>query len=130
MLQIIPMEDKDREEAISRATEGAGADARVLVMTDGETELGYAVAAVRKKTLVLYGFSVSGRTDFTGEKPDMETVFILDTLMRSAASFGEVNGAKKIETAFPDFFDFFKLRGFTVLETHAETPMSTIVRYE
>ena len=47
------MEDKDREEAISRATEGAGADARVLVMTDGETELGYAVAAVREKTLVL-----------------------------------------------------------------------------
>ena len=130
MLQIVPMQEKDREEAICRKTEGAGADARVLVMTDGDAELGYAVAAVQDETLVLYGFSVSGRTDFTQEKPDMETVIILDTLMRSAASFGETNGANRIRTAFPDFFDFFKLRGFAVEETHAETPMSTIVHYE
>lgn len=124
------MQEKDREEAISRKTEGAGADARVLVMTDGEEELGYAVVGIQNGTLLIYGFSVSGRTDFAGEKPDMETVFVLDTLMRAAASFGETNGADKIETTFPDFFGFFKLRGFTVLESHAETPMSTIVRYE
>ena len=39
-------------------------------------------------------------------------------------------GAGEIVTAFPDFFDFFKARGFAADDTHAFTPMSTIVRYE
>ena len=50
--------------------------------------------------------------------------------MRSAASWGEDHGAEAIATCFPDFFGFFKARGFTVDEEHAFTPMSTIVRYE
>ena len=50
--------------------------------------------------------------------------------MRSAASWGEDHGAEAIATCFPDFFSFFKARGFTVDEEHAFTPMSTIVRYE
>ena len=50
--------------------------------------------------------------------------------MRSAASYGENFGADRIETAFPDFFGFFKARGFDCDETHAFTPLSTIVRYE
>ena len=67
--------------------------------------------------------------DFT-QPPQGETLFILDTLMRSAASWGEDHGAEAIATCFPDFFGFFKARGFTVDEEHAFTPMSTIVRYE
>ena len=42
----------------------------------------------------------------------------------------EFDGADAIATCFPDFFGFFKARGFTVDEEHAFTPMSTIVRYE
>ena len=98
-------------------------------MTDGADELGLVVAGVRERTLVVYGFSVAGRTDFTAEKPDAETVFILDTLLRSAASFGEVNGADRIRTTFPDFYDFFRLRGFEAAESHMEAPMSAIVHY-
>lgn len=124
------MQERDREEAICRETPGADAEARVLMMTDGETELGYTVVGVRENTLTIYGFCVNGRSDFSAEQPDFEAVFILDTLMRSAASYGETNGADKIETTFPDFFDFFKKRGFTVLESSVETPMSTIVHYE
>lgn len=124
------MQEKEKEKAICRETAGAGDNARVLVMTDGGEALGYVVVGIENGTLRIYGFCASGRTDFTQEKPDMETVFVLDTLLRSAASFGEVNGADRIETAFPDFFDFFKLRGFTVLEARVEAPMSVIVRYE
>ena len=113
------MEERDREAAVLRETPGADAEARVLVMTDG----------ARERTLVVYGFSVAGRTDFTAEKPDAETVFILDTLLRSAASFGEVNGADRIRTTFPDFYDFFRLRGFEAAESHMEAPMSAIVHY-
>ena len=111
------MEEKDREKAILRATAGAGAEARVLVMTD------------RADALVVYGFSLGGRTDFAAEKPDAETVFVLDTLLRAAASFGEVHGARRIRTAFPDFSDFFRLRGFEALEQYAEAPMEAIVHY-
>ena len=129
MLQIVPMEERDREAAVLRETPGADAEARVLVMTDGADELGLVVAGVRERTLVVYGFSVAGRTDFTAEMPDAETVFILDTLLRSAASFGEVNGADRIRTTFPDFYDFFRLRGFEAAESHMEAPMSAIVHY-
>ena len=66
---------------------------------------------------------------FAAEKPDAETVFVLDTLLRAAASFGEVHGARRIRTAFPDFYDFFRLRGFEALEQYAEAPMEAIVHY-
>ena len=71
----------------------------------------------------------AGEYDFS-RKPQGEEAFILDTLLRSAASWGENFGAGEIVTAFPDFFDFFKARGFAADDTHAFTPMSTIVRYE
>ena len=130
MLQIVPMAEKTEEAALLAKTEGAPDNGRVLVMTDGEETLGYVVVALEDDTLVFYGFSVSGQTDFTKAKPDPMTTFVLDTLMRSAASFGETNGMNHIRTAFPDFFDFFKQRGFAVAEDHAEAPMSLIVHYE
>ena len=130
MLQIVPMAEKTEEAALLAKTEGAPDSGRVLVMTDSEETLGYVVVALEDDTLVFYGFSVSGQTDFTKAKPDPMTGFVLDTLMRSAASFGETNGMNHIRTAFPDFFDFFKQRGFTVAEDHAEAPMSLIVHYE
>ena len=123
------MAEKTEEAALLAKTEGAPDNGRVLVMTDGEETLGYVVVALEDDTLVFYGFSVSGQTDFTKAKPDPMTTFVLDTLMRSAASFGETNGMNHIRTAFPDFFDFFKQRGFAVAEDHAEAPMSLIVHY-
>ena len=50
--------------------------------------------------------------------------------MRAAASYGENFGANQIVTDFPDFFQFFKLRWFQTDDSHAFTPMSTIVKYE
>ena len=86
------MAEKTEEAALLAKTEGAPDNGRVLVMTDGEETLGYVVVALEDDTLVFYGFSVSGQTDFTKAKPDPMTTFVLDTLMRSAASFGETNG--------------------------------------
>ena len=112
-----------------RAIPGAGAEARALEMTDGADALGFVAAGLEGDALVVYGFSVGGRTDFSAEKPDAGTVFVLDALLRAAASFGEVHGARRIRTAFPDFYDFFRLRGFETDAAHAETPMETIVHY-
>lgn len=122
---------KNRRAALLAKTEGAPDNGHVLVMTDSEETLGYVVVALEDDTLVFSRpLPVSGQTDFTKAKPDPMTTFVLDTLMRSAASFGETNGMNHIRTAFPDFFDFFKQRGFAVAEDHAEAPMSLIVHYE
>lgn len=125
MIQVKAMEDREEEQKL---LEGAGVEGRVLLMKDRGEPVGFVVVSLEDTTLHLVKLSVKGY-DFT-EKLQSEEMFILDTLMRSAASYGEDHGADKIVTDFPDFFDFFRLRGFDVDETHAFTPMSTIVRYE
>ena len=59
------MAEKTEEAALLAKTEGAPDNGRVLVMTDGEETLGYVVVALEDDTLVFYGFSVSGQTDFS-----------------------------------------------------------------
>lgn len=122
------MADREREKELLAAVEGAGPEARVLAMTDREEELGTVAVELRDGTLHILQMR-AGEYDFS-RKPQGEEAFILDTLLRSAASWGENFGAGEIVTAFPDFFDFFKARGFAADDTHAFTPMSTIVRYE
>ena len=122
------MADREREKELLAAVEGAGPEARVLAMTDREEELGTVAVELRDGALHILQMR-AGEYDFS-RKPQGEEAFILDTLLRSAASWGENFGAGEIVTAFPDFFDFFKARGFASDDTHAFTPMSTIVRYE
>lgn len=122
------MADREREKELLAAVEGAGPEARVLAMTDRGEELGTVAVELREGTLHILRMR-AGEYDFS-RKPQGEEAFILDTLLRSAASWGENFGAGEIVTAFPDFFDFFKARGFAADDTHAFTPMSTIVRYE
>lgn len=128
MIEILPMEDRERERAILEETEGAGPGARVLAMCERGNTLGTAAVELEDGVLRILSLRAQGY-DFS-EAPKGETLFILDSLMRSAASYGENFGADRIETAFPDFFGFFRARGFDSDETHAFTPMSTIVRYE
>lgn len=128
MIEILPMADREREKELLAAVEGAGPEARVLAMTDRGEELGTVAVELREGTLHILQMR-AGEYDFS-RKPQGEEAFILDTLLRSAASWGENFGAGEIVTAFPDFFDFFKARGFSADDTHAFTPMSTIVRYE
>ena len=122
------MVDREREKELLAAVEGAGPEARVLAMTDRGEELGTVAVELRDGTLHILQMR-AGEYDFS-RKPQGEEAFILDTLLRSAASWGENFGAGEIVTAFPDFFDFFKARGFASDDSHAFTPMSTIVRYE
>ena len=77
MLQIVPMAEKTEEAALLAKTEGAPDNGRVLVMTDSEETLGYVVVALEDDTLVFYGFSVSGQTDFTKAKPDPMNTYAL-----------------------------------------------------
>lgn len=108
--------------------ETAGENARILAMTERGNLLGWVAVEVEEKVLRILKLS-AGEYDFASP-PAGETNFILDTLVRSAASYGEDKGANFIETAFSDFHRFFAARGFSVGETNVSTPMSTIVKYE
>lgn len=122
------MEDRAREAERLRAL-GVAEDARLLLMTECGEELGYAAVRLEGETLYLLKFGTGSGADLLAAAPDAEGAFLLDTLMRSAASFGEVHGAGRIETVFPDRFGFFAQRGFVVEQDHAEAPMSLIVHY-
>lgn len=128
MIEILPMEDRDSERAILEEIGCCRPGARVLAMTERGAALGTAALELDGDVLRILRLTAEGY-DFTSA-PKGETLFILDSLMRSAASYGETFGANHIETTFPDFFGFFKARGFDTDDSHAFTPMSTIVKYE
>ena len=75
------MENREEERNLLDA---AGIEGRVLVMKDAGQPVGWVAVDLREGTLHLVKLDVKGY-DFT-EKPQGETLFILDTLMRSAAS--------------------------------------------
>lgn len=110
------------------ASPDEGRRLRVLAMKDKGEMLGY--AAVELVDNAVHILKLSARGYDYSHAPQGETVFVLDTLMRSAASYGETFGADEIITGFPDFFGFFSLRGFDVEDNYAHTPMSTIVHYD
>lgn len=128
MIEILPMKDEERERDILERLGAAGPEARVLAMCERGQTLGTAALQLDGTVLRILELAAEG---YDGSRaPQGEEIFILDSLMRSAASYGETFGADRIETAFPDFFGFFHARGFDCDETHAYTPMSTIVRYK
>ncbi|RKJ40409.1 hypothetical protein D7X94_07915 [Acutalibacter sp. 1XD8-33] len=128
MIEILPMKNYAEEQEILAQIENAGPEARVLAMCERGALLGWAALELEGEILRILQIYAEGY-DFS-RKPRGEEVFILDSLMRSAASYGENFGANQIETAFPDFYGFFKVRGFDCDEKHAFTPMCTIVKYE
>lgn len=127
MIEILPVQDKEELSLLSQIGV-AGANARVLAMRERGNTLGWVALELDEKTLRILRLYSEGY-DFS-RPPKGEEIFILDSLMRSAASYGETFGADRIETAFPDFFGFFQTRGFDHDEKCAFTPMSTIVKYE
>ena len=122
------MKDREEEQKTLEAAGVADAESHVLKMEDRGQTVGYVIVALEGKTLHIRKLWAEGYD--SAAKPQGEEIFILDTLMRSAASYGETFGAEEIVTDFPDFYEFFRVRGFQTDETHAFTPMSTIVHYE
>ncbi|NBI17052.1 hypothetical protein D1841_03815 [Neglecta sp. X4] len=128
MIEILPMEDREKERSLLERLPLSGGEARVLLMKDKGEPLGHAAVELWEDTLRILKLEAAGWD--SSQKPQGEQIFILDTLMRSAASYGETFGAGKIETAFPDFFGFFQARGFETDDAHSFGPMSLIVKYE
>ena len=127
MLTILPMEDREREKSLlDGLSEKTEDNARVLMMSDGKEELGWVAVKIVHSVLRMLHMEVPGAQP---EALTGESVFIADSLMRAAASYGAAVGAYKIRSLEPAWNEFLRLRGFTPGETGAETDLSTIVKY-
>ena len=127
MVEILEVKDAEKRRAILRQGGIAEDEATVLKMADHDAVLGSCCLHIRKDKAVLLALA-AGEYDFGG-KPDAEQSFILDSLVRSAASYAETKGALFIETAFPDFYDFFRRMGFETDSNHAFGSIAVIVKY-
>ena len=125
MITILPMDDPVKKQSMLAAYPQISGEADVIVMAEKELEYGSAVLSVDGTVLKIYDITVCGQSlsslDMTGK-------FVADSLMRSAASYGEHHGAVRIEVYIPELNDFLQQKGFAPEETCMATPMSTIVR--
>ena len=124
MITILPMQDEARKQSMLAGYPGISGRADVIVMEEKELEYGSAVLSVEGTVLKIYDITVCGQSlsalDMTGK-------FVADSLMRSAASYGEHHGATRIESYVPELNDFLQKKGFDAEEGCMATPMSTIV---
>ncbi len=96
-------------------------------MDENGSELGWVSLKIDGETLVIIKFELTGGFDINNL--DMEQVFFLDSLMRSAASYGEVHGAVDIKTADNAYNAFLAKKKFLTDEQGAFILMSEIVKY-
>ncbi len=122
------MENKEEEREQIKDLIKEGDRGRILVMTEKSQELGRVYIALREKKLILLKFDLTAGCDF--ENLDFEEMFMLDSLMRSAASFGEINGALSMETESPIYNSFLEKKGFKVDDDKAYLSISSIVHYK
>ncbi len=121
------MEDREREKSLLDGLSQKGEDnARVLLMQDGKEELGWVAVDICHSVLRMLHMEVPG---FELDKLSGEGVFVADSLMRSAASYGAAVGAYRIKSMEPQLSEFLRLRGFTPEKNGAETGLETIVKY-
>ena len=131
MLQIVPMEERDREAAVLRETPGADAEARVLVMTDGADELGLVVCRRARKDarrLRLFGGGPDGfhRRKAGCRRPFLSSIRSCAPPRHSARSTARTGSGR----TFPDFYGLLPpARGSRRPRSHMEAPMSAIVHY-
>lgn len=127
MIEILQVTDEQKRQEILNREKIKNADAVVLAMNDGAGDLGYAVINIEKDIIYILKLCADGY--HFENRPDAGQVFVLDSLLRAAASYGETFYAQYIETTFSDFYDFFRLRRFDVSGGICKGSVSLIVKY-
>lgn len=119
------MVDQEEETKILSQLETKEDNAQVLDLIDGGISLGYVAVDIEGVTLRMLKFYLYDDK----VKGEMERSFFLDTLMRSAASYGESKGANKLICLDKNQLDFLSKKGFDIEEDIATADMSLIVHY-
>ena len=129
MIEILPMGDREEEKRCLAAEAITLENPRILVMEEGGEQLGQIVVGVERDRLWIAKISQTNGAHLQGERLTPESYFVMDSLLRSAASYGETNGATEMQTMFPDFADFFKQHGFQCREGHMYGKMNLLIHY-
>lgn len=124
MITILPMEREQEKAAILSRYPTLSGKGDVMVMAEKEDVLGTVVLSVDKTTLHIYDLTVSDQSLNT---LDSMGKVIADSLMRAAASYGEVNGAERVLSHVEGLAEFFAQKGFTEAEDGMTIPMNRIV---
>ena len=126
MIEILPLKNQEKEDKILSSLNETSKTAKVLMMAEGDEDIGYVAVKLVGSSLIYLKFEVYNSENMM----PFEKEFYLDTLMRSGASYGENHGADKLETANNLYNEFLKKKGFKTDIFHAFAPMSLIVHYE
>ena len=90
MITVKPIEDNIRKEQLLSKYHCSAADSTILVMKDGECELGYAVIDLIQGKLLIHNICL---TNGSVQEPNEEDKIYIDCLRRAAASYGANHGA-------------------------------------
>lgn len=124
MITILPMEDGVRKQEILHRFPSISGSKDVIVMREQEEEFGTAVLSIEDGVLKILDITVNGQR--LSELDPMGKM-VADSLMRSAASYGETYGAVEIAAYLPELESFLESKGFRKAEGKMVTPMQTIV---
>ncbi len=125
MITVKPIEDKMRKEQLLSKHHGSFTSGEILVMNDGECELGYAVIDLEHGKLSIDALCLPN--GFEKELNEEEKLYI-DFLMRAAASYGANHGAYQMENRVAKLHSFFVSKGFSLEDGMCTIPISKIVR--
>lgn len=126
MITILPMEDTLQKAAILAQYPNICGRGDVLEMREKDTLFGTIVVAVDGKTLCIYNMTVSGES---WGSLDAMGKLTADSLLRSAASYGEHFGADVIVAEKGPFVSFLQIKGFVEENDILTAPMSAFVHW-
>lgn len=105
---------------------GAENNARVLVMSEGDRELGYVVVDVRSSVVRMLKMEIFGCDNLA--ELDVRSRMCADSMMRAAASYGATVGAYQIESQVDGLQQFLFGCGFIQSNHKLSSPLSNFIK--
>ncbi len=105
---------------------GAEADAKILLMCDGQNELGYVVVDMKSSTIRMLKMEVFGCADLS--KLNEQNRICADSMVRASASYAATVGAYQIETQIAGLERYLHSVGFIESGNKLISPLSNFVK--
>ena len=126
MITILPIKNKIREGQILQTVHGAEADAKILLMCDGQDELGYVVIDMKSSVIRMLKMEVFGCADLS--KLNEQNRMCADSMVRASASYGATVGAYQIESQIVGLEHYLHSVGFIESGSRFLSPLSNFVK--
>ena len=105
---------------------GAENNAQVLVMSEGNQELGYVVVDVRSSVVRMLKMKIFGCDNLA--ELDARSRMCADSMMRAAASYGATVGAYQIESKVDGLQQFLFGCGFIQSNHKLSSPLTNFIK--